>query len=63
MHLRNKVQEIHGAILPLAEKYKWNNSYFPYETLVAAFAAEEIDIRFDESTSLHRIRNSVDARK
>jgi hypothetical protein len=75
-HSRNKVQEIQGAILPLAEKYKWNNPflgailagvftttsldqlrslgfqtlYFPYETIVAAFAAEDIDIRFDEST-------------
>lgn len=75
-HSRNKVQEIQGAILPLAERYKWNNPflgvvlageftsgsleqlrslgfhvlYFPYDTLVAAFAAEQIDIRFDEAT-------------
>jgi hypothetical protein len=75
-HSRNKAQEIQGAILPLAEKYRWNNPflgavlagefthgsleqlhsqgfqvlYFPYETLVEAFASEEIDIRFDEST-------------
>jgi hypothetical protein len=75
-HSRNKAQEIQGAILPLAEKYKWNNPflgailagvfttgsldqlrslgfqvlYFSYETLVAAFASEEIDIRFNEST-------------
>jgi len=26
-HSRNKVQEIQGAILPLAEKYKWNNPF------------------------------------
>ncbi|MFN8491881.1 MAG: hypothetical protein U0350_30045 [Caldilineaceae bacterium] len=75
-HSRNKAQEIQGAILPLAEKYKWNNPflgavlagvftknsleqlrslgfhilYFPYQTLVAAFATEGIDIQFDEST-------------
>lgn len=76
-HSRNKAQEIQGAILPLAEKYRWNNPflgtvlagvftegsleqlrslgfnvlYFPYDTLVAAFADEGIDIQFDESTS------------
>ena len=75
-HSRNKAQEIQGAILPLAEKYRWNNPflgtvlagvftegsleqlrslgfqvlYFPYESLVAAFQREEIDIAFDEST-------------
>ena len=75
-HSRNKAQEIQGAILPLAEKYKWNNPflgtvlagvftegslgqlrslgfqvlYFPYESLVAAFQQERIDIAFDEST-------------
>jgi hypothetical protein len=75
-HSRNKAQEIQGAILPLAEKYRWNNPflgavlagvftngsleqlrsqgfqvlYFPYETLIASFASEGIDIRFDEST-------------
>lgn len=26
-HSRNKAQEIQGAILPLAERYKWNNPY------------------------------------
>ena len=26
-HSRNKVQEIQGAILPLAEKYRWNNPF------------------------------------
>jgi hypothetical protein len=75
-HSRNKAQEIQGAILPLAEKYRWNNPflgtvlagvftegsleqlrslgfqvlYFPYESLVAAFQSEGIDIAFDEST-------------
>jgi hypothetical protein len=75
-HSRNKAQEIQGAILPLAEKYRWNNPflgtvlagvftdgsldqlrslgfqvlYFPYESLVAAFQAEGINIAFDEDT-------------
>ena len=75
-HSRNKAQEIQGAILPLAEKYRWNNPflgtvlagvftegsleqlrslgfnvlYFPYDTLVAAFQSEKIDIAFDEHT-------------
>jgi hypothetical protein len=75
-HSRNKAQEIQGAILPLAEKYGWNNPflgtvlagvftdgsleqlrslgfqvlYFPYESLVAAFQSEGIDISFDERT-------------
>lgn len=75
-HSRNKAQEIQGAILPLAEKYRWNNPflgtvlagvftegsldqlrslgftvlYFPYESLVAAFQSEGIDIAFDEET-------------
>src|SRR3972149_4853370 len=26
-HSRNKAQEIQGAILPLAEKYRWNNPF------------------------------------
>ena len=73
-HSRNKAQEIQGAILPLAEKYRWNNPflgtvlagvftegsldqlrslgfqvlYFPYESLVAAFQSEGIDIAFDD---------------
>lgn len=76
-HSRNKAQEIQGAILPLAEKYRWNNPflgtvlagvftvgsldqlrslgfqvlYFPYESLVAAFQSEGIDIAFDEGTA------------
>jgi hypothetical protein len=75
-HSRNKAQEIQGAILPLAEKYRWNNPflgtvlagvftegsleqlrslgfnvlYFPYDSLVAAFRSEGIDIAFDEDT-------------
>ncbi len=82
-HSRNKVQEIQGAILPLAERYKWNNPflgvvlagvftsgsleqlrslgfqvlYFPYETFIAAFAAEGIDIQFDESTADEEFRS------
>jgi len=75
-HSRNKAQEIQGAILPLAEKYRWNNPflgtvlagvftegsldqlrslgfnvlYLPYDSLVAAFQSEGIDIAFDEDT-------------
>ena len=75
-HSRNKAQEIQGAILPLAEKHRWNNPflgtvlagvftqgsldqlrslgfhvlYYPYESLVAAFQSEGIDIALDEST-------------
>jgi hypothetical protein len=75
-HSRNKAQEIQGAILPLAEKYQWNNPflgtvlagiftegsldqlrshgfhvlYIPYESLIAAFELEGIDIAFDEGT-------------
>lgn len=75
-HSRNKAQEIQGAILPLAEKYRWNNPflgtvlagvftegsleqlrslgfhvlYFPYESIVAAFHSEGIDVAFDEGT-------------
>ena len=78
-HSRNKAQEIQGAILPLAERYRWNNPflgtvlagvftersldqlrslgfqvlYFPYDSLVAAFQSEGIDIAFDESTPDH----------
>lgn len=88
-HSRNKAQEIQGAILPLAEKYKWNNPflgtvlagvftegsldqlrsmgfhvlYFPYETLIAAFAIENIAIRFDETTPdaiFHECANRIE---
>lgn len=85
-HSRNKAQEIQGAILPLAEKYRWNNPflgtvlagvftensleqlrsmgfhvlYFPYDTLVAAFLSEHIDIHFDENTSDEMFRTTVD---
>jgi len=84
-HSRNKAQEIQGAILPLAEKYRWNNPflgtvlagvftegaldqlrslgfhvlYFPYESLVAAFQSEGIDIAFDESTPDHVFRKTA----
>jgi hypothetical protein len=85
-HSRNKAQEIQGAILPLAEKYRWNNPflgtvlagvftegsleqlrslgfqvlYFPYDSLVAAFQAEGIDIAFDESTSDVVFQQTID---
>jgi hypothetical protein len=85
-HSRNKAQEIQGAILPLAEKFRWNNPflgtvlagvftensleqlrsmgfhvlYFPYNTLVAAFLSEHIDIHFDENTPDEVFRNTVD---
>jgi len=75
-HSRNKAQEIQGAILPLAERFRWNNPflgavlagfftegsleqlrslgftvlYFPYESLVAAFRSEGIDVAFAEDT-------------
>lgn len=76
-HSRNKTQEIQGAILPIAEKYYWDQPflgtvlageftagaltqmqssgfkvmYFPYETVVSAFASVGINAEFDESTS------------
>lgn len=85
-HSRNKAQEIQGAILPLAEKYRWNNPflgvvlagvftagsldqlrslgfqvlYFPYDTLVAAFAEEDLAISFDESTPDEVFRATAD---
>lgn len=84
-HSRNKAQEIQGAILPLAETYRWNNPflgtvlagvftegsleqlrslgfnvlYFPYESLVAAFESEGIDIKFDEDTPDRLFRNTT----
>ncbi|MDI6774298.1 MAG: DNA methylase [Verrucomicrobiota bacterium] len=85
-HSRNKAQEIQGAILPLAEKYRWNNPflgtvlagvftegsldqlrslgfnvlYFPYESLVAAFASQRIEMAFDESTPDRTFRQTTD---
>jgi hypothetical protein len=76
-HSRNKAQEIQGAILPLVEKYEWNNPFvgvilagdftggsirqlksqgfavlhFSYDTIVAAFKREAVNIAFDEKTS------------
>ncbi len=84
-HSRNKVQEIQGAILPLAEKFRWSNPflgavlagvftegslqqlrslgfhvvYFPYDTLVAAFAEEGFDVAFDETTPDSAFRQCV----
>lgn len=75
-HSRNKAQEIQGAILPLVEKYRWNNPFvgvilagdftdgsirqlksqgfavlhFSYDTIIAAFQKEGLNIAFDEST-------------
>ena len=86
-HSRNKAQEIQGAILPLSERYKWNNPflgavlagiftegslsqlrsqgfhvlYFPYETLVAAFESQTIDIRFNETTPDSAFRVTADS--
>ena len=85
-HSRNKAQEIQGAILPLAEKYRWNNPFlgtvlageftdgsleqlrsqgfhvlfFPYETLMEAFASENIDIRFGEETPDRDFQQAID---
>ncbi len=85
-HSRNKAQEIQGAILPLAEKYR-NNSpfkgvvlagefttgaviqlkslgfavlYFPYETVVKAFAKFGIDASFGENTTEAEFRQKID---
>lgn len=89
-HSRNKAQEIQGAILPLAEKFRWSNPflgailadvftdgsleqlrslgfhvlYFPYETLVAAFGTQGIDIKFDERTpdeAFHQCVKKIEA--
>ena len=75
-HSRNKAQEIQGAILPIADKFRWDKPflgvvvagdftegslnqlrsvgfrvlYFPYESIVAAFASIGINARFDENT-------------
>lgn len=85
-HSRNKAQEIQGAILPLAEKYRWNNPfigavlagvytegsldqlrslgfqvlYLPYESLVAAFNSEGIDIAFNEGTPDQVFKDTTD---
>lgn len=85
-HSRNKAQEIQGAILPLAEKYRWHNPflgvvlageftagsieqltslgfhtlYFPYATLVNAFAQAGFSIRFDEDTPDAAVQHQVD---
>jgi hypothetical protein len=88
-HSRNKAQEIQGAILPLAEKYK-NNSpfkgvvlageftkgaidqlkslgfavlYFPYGTVVKAFANFGIDASSNELTTEEDFRIKIDVWK
>ncbi len=84
-HSRNKAQEIQGAILPLAERYRnhrpflgvilagvfTDNSinqlrshgftvlYFPYESIIAAFASAGIDAGFDETTPDSVLRRRV----
>lgn len=86
-HSKNKAQEIQGAILPLAEKYKSNSPfkgvvlageftkgaldqlkslgfcvlYFPYETVIKAFAQFGIDASFDEKTTEEEFRKKIDA--
>ncbi|HMN27474.1 MAG TPA: hypothetical protein PKE45_04895 [Caldilineaceae bacterium] len=41
-HSRNKVQEIQGAILPLAEKYRWNNPFLG-AVLAGVFTSGSLD--------------------
>jgi hypothetical protein len=86
-HSKNKAQEIQGAILPLAEKYK-NNSpfkgvvlageftngalsqlkslgfcvlYFPYSTVIKAFAKSGIDASSNETTTEKEFREKIEA--
>ena len=44
-HSRNKAQEIQGAILPLSEKYKWNNPFLG-TVLAGVFTAGSIECVF-----------------
>ncbi len=86
-HSRNKAQEIQGAILPLAEKYKSNSPfkgvvlageftssalsqlkslgfcvlYFPYATVMKAFAKAGIDATSSELTTEQEFRNKIEA--
>lgn len=86
-HSRNKVQEIQGAIVPLARRYErarpflgavlagvfTENSlqqlrshgfhvlYFPYDSVVHAFAKQNIDAAFDEETSDREFQRKVKA--
>ena len=41
-HSRNKAQEIQGAILPLAEKYRWNNPFLG-TVLAGVFTAGSLE--------------------
>jgi hypothetical protein len=85
-HSRNKAQEIQGAILPLADKFRWNNPFLgtvlageftessleqlrsqgfhvlflPYITLIKAFDAGGIDIRFGEDTPDSVFQRAID---
>ena len=86
-HSRNKVQEIQGAVLALAQTYAdcqpflgvilagvfteaslaqlrtngFQVVYFPYKTIIKAFARVGIDARFDESTPDEVVQQKVDA--
>ena len=85
--LPQQAQEIHGAIIPLAETYSRGNPflgvvlagvftqgslqqlrsnrftilYFPYESVVRAFASVGIDASFDEETPDRELQRKVDA--
>ena len=84
-HSRNKAQEIQGAILPIAEKYYWDQPflgtvlageftsgaltqmcssgfkvmYYPYETVIAAFASVDINADFNESTPNEQFERAI----
>ncbi len=84
-HSRNKAQEIQGAIIPLAERYRdahpflgvvlagvftagaltqlrslgFHVLYFPYESVIAAFAAVGIDAAFDEDTPDIQLKRKI----
>jgi hypothetical protein len=84
-HSRNKAQEIQGAIVPLAERYRYSSPfvgtvlageftqgslsqlkshgfgvlYFPYNTVVKAFAKFGIDASSTESTSERDFKRKI----
>ena len=88
-HSCNKVQEIHGAILPLARTYSryapflsavfagvftegalqqlrsngFAILYFPYPSIIEAFACTGIDAAFDEDTPDEELQVKVDKYK
>jgi len=85
-HSKNKAQEIQGAVLPLAEKYRNNHPflgailageftapsiqqlnsvgfstlYIEYNEIVQAYSRINLDIAFDEKTSLTDLRYKAD---